>query len=715
MVIASPQDQDNLKLLQEVRHIQDLLRGEDGDGLPIQIDVLEQPDRSQLARKLEQGNYQVLHYAGHSDFGSSGGDLSLVNRQTGLTERLSGDDLAGLLVNNHVALTVFNSCRSGHTAVDDADIDWRQQNLVQALINRGVPSIVAMAERIPDEVAIAFTQLFYPNLRKGFPIDLSLSRTRQGLSSAFGSDQHYWALPILHLQPDFDGYLYKHGPDADSALDPEGLDVQETLPTKIVPAKTAPATITPPAALSAEEHPAEEHPAEEHPARTLPQDEPVEVPAVAGATAVLLTQLENTELVEQDEDEALASYVEQLSKISRTGDEPLMRADEAEVLVSDESQRAGMEIYDVLPEVSPDSGAVAAPESVPNPVSSESTQAQTAIPQGIFKQPNQHPSERRRPPESSSLVWFALGLVGVVGVIGLSVLAVRWSNQGVPSVSTSDSLSEELPEPASPDPSTLIRRAEEAIAQGRYDDARADFERALTQELVGRAAAGTVSDSIWTWVSDTQEPELLYVKGRIAWQEIARLGSDIPSYETRYEQRVFASQALEAWERTDDRFLEGRIAQGFAEYATEDLDAAIANWEAAIALYDSERQQPVDSDSSADPIVLHAYAGLVMAHSKLAGLNPDAIVDDDRISEASADEKAILAAESEKEASLAREYFLRLEELDPYGKVTPGELSAVTDSPDTWHNWLWTEALLDDWRRDYRYWDSETSDADVPE
>ncbi|MEM0980989.1 MAG: CHAT domain-containing protein, partial [Cyanobacteria bacterium P01_H01_bin.58] len=187
MAIASPQDQEHLKIYQEAKHLQELLAAENGTTHPIQIEVLEQPDRSELAHALEQGNFHIFHYSGHSDFGENGGDLSLVNRQTGLTERLSGDDLAGLLVNNRVALTVFNSCRSGHTAEDDAAMDWRQQNLVQALVNRGVPGVIAMAERIPDDVAIAFTQLLYKNLRQGYPIDLSLSRTRQGLISAFGS------------------------------------------------------------------------------------------------------------------------------------------------------------------------------------------------------------------------------------------------------------------------------------------------------------------------------------------------------------------------------------------------------------------------------------------------------------------------------------------------------------------------------------------------
>ncbi|MGC1307283.1 MAG: CHAT domain-containing protein [Phormidesmis sp.] len=218
MVIASPDDQERLELKQEVYHLRSELHpeGADDDGalLDVQLKILEQPGRAELTQELERGNYQVLHYAGHSNLGNEGGDLYLVSRQTGLTERLSGEDLAGLLVNTGIKLAVFNSCRGAYSAGTEAG--WQERNLAQALVNRGVPGVIAMTERIPDHVAITFTQLLYRNLKKGQSIDLSLNRTRQGLISAYGSHQFYWALPTLYMQPSFDGYLVKMAGDAAS-------------------------------------------------------------------------------------------------------------------------------------------------------------------------------------------------------------------------------------------------------------------------------------------------------------------------------------------------------------------------------------------------------------------------------------------------------------------------------------------------------------------
>ena len=69
------------------------------------------------------------------------------------------------------------------------------------------PAVLAMAEKIPDEVALTLTRLLYRNINQGHTIDISLNRARQGLISAYGSHQLYWALPVLYLHPKFDGLL----------------------------------------------------------------------------------------------------------------------------------------------------------------------------------------------------------------------------------------------------------------------------------------------------------------------------------------------------------------------------------------------------------------------------------------------------------------------------------------------------------------------------
>lgn len=222
LVLAAPSDQEMLALKQEALHLQEELQSlpnGNRNGLPdIQLTILEQPGREQLTQALEHNHYQVLHYAGHSNLGTSGGKLYLVSSKTGLTEALSGDDLAGLLVNNGIRMAVFNSCRGAYTATTAPSRDDSDGNLAEALVKRGIPAVLAMAERIPDDVALNLSRLFYRNLKQLYPIDLSLSRARQGLLSSYGSNQMYWALPILYLHPEFGGYLQTPTESADRLL-----------------------------------------------------------------------------------------------------------------------------------------------------------------------------------------------------------------------------------------------------------------------------------------------------------------------------------------------------------------------------------------------------------------------------------------------------------------------------------------------------------------
>jgi len=224
MVVAAPSDQENLALKLEAKELKAELKKPIANGTwgnqpvpEIELEILEQPDREQLTQVLEQNNYHVLHYAGHSNLGSQGGELYLVNQKTGLAEILNGDDLAGLLVNNGIHLAVFNSCRGAESAVLTSEQTHNPRNLAEVLVNRGIPAVLAMAERIPDRVALTLTRLFYHNLKQGYPVDLSLNRARQGLISTYGSNQLYWALPVLYLHEKYQGYLTQQPSEDDDA------------------------------------------------------------------------------------------------------------------------------------------------------------------------------------------------------------------------------------------------------------------------------------------------------------------------------------------------------------------------------------------------------------------------------------------------------------------------------------------------------------------
>ena len=173
MATAVPTDQTNLTLEPLV---------------DLQFTILNQPEPQQLTLAL-QGGYQILHYVGHR--------LYLVIRKTGSSVTLNQGELAELFVKDEVQMAVLNS----------TDAFDRCGNLTQSLLQRGIECVLTVETPLSDRISLTLTQLFYRYLSQGYPVDLSLSCARLGLISAYGADDLSWALPILYLQPEFDGYL----------------------------------------------------------------------------------------------------------------------------------------------------------------------------------------------------------------------------------------------------------------------------------------------------------------------------------------------------------------------------------------------------------------------------------------------------------------------------------------------------------------------------
>ncbi len=630
--ISAPSDQERLALRQEVQSLMANLQAAGSGHLALELTLLEQPGRPELVQALEQGNFQIFHYAGHSDAGETGGDLFLVNRQTGLTERLSGEDLAGLLVNNGIRLAVFNSCRGAYTPQDDHQASWRDQNLVQALVNRGVPGVIAMAERIPDDVALTFTQLLYRNLHQGHPIDLCLSRVRQGLMSAYGSDQPFWVLPLLYLRPDFDGYLYRgdgqklvlEGDRAplghlNGADDLENDDLSEV--ALMLPDYSTDPDIS---GLAAE----------------ILTRQAAELPG----GAPLYDWLQAPELDQPEADApgpTVADLVQQLSQPSpRSHGQPLA-ADPTENL---------------LPQ--PELPHPAMP-GLPDPP------ADFADPTPAAAKPLKPRLRRLRwsvPPKI--LLGGSLGLAGLGAVLGLALLILPATNRSTPADLPSAT---EIPvsgSAGSTQPSTvLLSSAINAIALDRTASARTLIEQLLDRNDL--TAAASALSTLAT--SQKQDPDMAYVLGRLAWQQIVADPA----------QGTSADDALRSWiDATEGNpdLVEAWVGLGFAHYARRDYGEAIRVWERAIAIDQGQRRDiNPNAPQTANPITIHAYAGLAMAYQQEASIT-------------------IVAEERAPYEQQAQRYYRQTLTLDPT-MVNVNTLGL---------HWLWLPTLNNDWQTTLR-------------
>ncbi|MGF1493502.1 MAG: CHAT domain-containing protein [Microcoleaceae cyanobacterium] len=657
VVIAAPNDQDGLRLKQEVLHLQKELRYEGKsfelhpfdppNGNPeIQLKILEQPDRELLTQTLEQGQYQVFHYAGHSSASPAGGKLYLVNRRTGSAEFLSGEDLAGLLVNNGVQMAVLNSCRGAYgsrvrsavRAVPDESSENGAFSLAETLVKRGIPGVLAMAERIPDEVALTLTRLLYRNLNQGYPVDLSLSRARQGLISAYGSHQLYWALPILYLHLEFDGCLIAR--PAKSASDSEAQ-----FPVRVVPLNSGePSSKKQLASLE-----------------TLPSE--FDFSFVRSASASFPN-------VAWDEEDDSVDTIEQFS------DEPLEMSngyideygfdeeDEALDFISDELRR--------LQTIDPQNSS---PIVHPN----GSAPAATSDPQRL-KRPAL-PARKSRYPRQKILLSAILALIPLGW--GIWLFQNRWTQSKSVTLPPESSVQAEANGLTTKQTNDVL-----GIAIEQFGKSNRAAAVEATAELLSRGALPEATAALAAVPISMQDtPEINFLRGRLAWQSIQQGTTEY----TINDVRRYWARAVQQ----DPTSLKYQNALGFAYYSEGKLDRAYETWikvleQAEPDLADSrftgessgrsgsnksgstnvsttESAQPLDQVAQKQQALI-AYAGLGLALMKSAETLPP-------------EEQALRHAKAAKFHNKVLNEAQNLFQIEVLGR-----------------QWLWSSDLVQDWQ-----------------
>ena len=693
MVIAAPDDQERLQLTQEAARLQQELYNTNSPSNPqrdealpeIQLTTLDQPGREELTQALEQGQYQVLHYSGHSDLSSAGGSLYLVNNRTGLTEILSGDDLAGLLVNNGIRLAVFNSCRGAYAATSDP-VNERERNLAEALVSRGIPAVLAMAEQIPDSVALTLTWLFYRNLKQGYPIDLSLSRARQGLISAYGSHQLYWALPILYLHPDFDGYLttIDHSfenpadrlvfmPQAYGSFSSLTMDENTPLPASFITddsqALTDEELIA--NAVMAEDN-LEEGLVVENLSDWMEELDSFDNADLAGLETVETNEVETLDWIRQlttqvSEENITGAGQLALDETERPTDfqtdlDDLLSDDPSE----DDSQIQSLNALDSADRSSTAGAAITlfndshdlSPEDSGYDLSSGMVQAL--------------PVERRRAARLTRRVILlpALGAVAAIAVAFLGYRLNQMYNPTPPNESPTAALDANTPAASlNQKLSTSSTAQVKAIALSSFGKRQVAQGQQAVVALLDRNALAEAKAALAAVPKDYQDDaDTHFLQGRLAWQSVKQGNAQ---YKLADVQQAWESAVQGAPESVSYR-----QALGFVYYAQGDPSKARQTWMQAIALLNNGQINVAGrsaTETASQPIMDHdmltAYAGVALALQQVATNQP-----------------------IEEQQSIA-------------SKTTKIYQMVVASDPDHFRpqaltkNWLWNNAAIQDWKK----------------
>src|SRR5215470_11191295 len=170
------------------------------------------------AVQTKLSNHHILHYLGHGNFRLNKFSVDGKVTRTGTSFLyLENEDGSLLPVPDNEIIRRLTAFESGprliflaacETARREAEDPHPFVGLGPKLVEAGFPTVVAMQEKVPMELARKLTQFFYHNLLQHGLVDLALNQSRGLLRSEQHSD---WAIPVLFTRTST-GQLFEANP-----------------------------------------------------------------------------------------------------------------------------------------------------------------------------------------------------------------------------------------------------------------------------------------------------------------------------------------------------------------------------------------------------------------------------------------------------------------------------------------------------------------------
>jgi hypothetical protein len=165
-------------------------------GSDLEVDFLNHATLDRLRERLLAKEYHGLHFIGHGDFDSLRGEgILLFENEQQESSSCSGQDLAIQLADRTSLRWVFlNACSTGITPILQPF-----SGLSAALLQVGIPAVLAMQKPMTDQVAIVFSRMVYRRLASGDSIDAAVSEGRLAIHRHMQGTLE-WSIPVLFLR-----------------------------------------------------------------------------------------------------------------------------------------------------------------------------------------------------------------------------------------------------------------------------------------------------------------------------------------------------------------------------------------------------------------------------------------------------------------------------------------------------------------------------------
>ncbi len=174
------------------------------------LHFLDHTTNAALRSALRDVKPHIFHFIGHGEFDGKRGYL-LFEDNAGKKQRVRDRTLREFFADApDTKLVVLNACQGATTSAGQAI-----SGLAPYLVQRGLPSVIAMRYPIPDDTAVIFAREFYEALTQETPtaVDVAVADGRRAIYQDVDPDQRDWGVPNIFLRAQ-DGTIFAP-PEAD--------------------------------------------------------------------------------------------------------------------------------------------------------------------------------------------------------------------------------------------------------------------------------------------------------------------------------------------------------------------------------------------------------------------------------------------------------------------------------------------------------------------
>lgn len=163
----------------------------------IELRIVDGSTPQKLEDELNARQYDVLHFFGHGGFdhGRKQGYVVLKRTKTKMETRIYADQFGQLIAPHQIRLVFLNGCETART--DQAE-DPARSSLAAALLQRGIPAVIANQYSMADVSAHYLAAAIYSALAAGKTVTEAVASGRRAMMFANESQYFDWGIPVLY-------------------------------------------------------------------------------------------------------------------------------------------------------------------------------------------------------------------------------------------------------------------------------------------------------------------------------------------------------------------------------------------------------------------------------------------------------------------------------------------------------------------------------------